>query len=63
MLTDIFEVKRKFCNACNCIYSNLHNQTELLQLQLQESYSLQAVTGVLQSANIYLLYSCCLSLM
>ena len=44
MLTDISEVKRKFGSACNCIYLNSHNQNELLQLQLQESYSLLILT-------------------
>ena len=53
MLTDISEVKRKFFSAWNCIYWNSHDQTDLLQLQLQESYSLQAATGVLQPASSY----------
>ena len=37
MLTAISEVTRKFFSACNYIYSNSHDQAELLQLQLQES--------------------------
>ena len=44
MLTDISELNHKFCSACTCIYSNSHNPNELLQLQLQESYSLPILT-------------------
>ena len=43
ILTDI-SMMYKFFSACNCIYPNSRDQTELLQLQLQQSYSLPILT-------------------
>ena len=33
-------IKRSFFAACNCIFANSHHSAELVQLSLQEAYSL-----------------------
>ena len=62
MLTDISEVKRNFFSGCSCIYTNSYDQNELLQLQLQESYSLPILTyctaALKQSVTLNHLNSC-----
>ena len=41
---DVDCIRRKFYTACNCIYANSRKQSDLLQLQLQESYCLPILT-------------------
>ena len=53
MLTDISEVKNKFFSACSCIYSNLHNETELLQLELQEFFILPIWTYCTAAVKLF----------
>ena len=37
-------IKRKFYAACNCVFGNCYGISEVMQLQLQESYCLPILT-------------------
>ena len=45
LINDISLIKRTFYSACNCLYANSHNQNELIQPQLKESYCLPVLTS------------------
>ena len=50
--TDCNMLKRKFCAACNCVFSNCYNVSEVVQLQLQESYCLPILTYAAPALNL-----------
>ena len=50
--TDCNMLKRKFYAACNCVFSNCYNVSEVVQLQLQESYCLPILTYAAPALNL-----------
>jgi len=50
--TDCNVLKRKFYTACNCVFSNCYNVSEVVQLQLQESYCLPILTYAAPALNL-----------
>jgi len=45
-------IKRKFYVACNCVFSNCYGISEVIQLQLQESYYLPILTYATPALNL-----------
>ena len=45
-------LKRKFYAPCNCVFSNCYNVSEVVQLQLQESYCLPILTYAAPALNL-----------
>jgi hypothetical protein len=50
--TDCNALKRKFYTACNCVFSNCYNVSEVVQLQLQELYCLPLLTYAAPALNV-----------
>jgi hypothetical protein len=50
--TDCNALKCKLYTACNCVFSNSYNVSEVVQLQLQESYCLPLLTYAAPALNV-----------
>ena len=52
LTVDICASKRKFCMSCNCMHSNSSKLCELVQLHLQQAYSLPILTYAIAAIRI-----------